>query len=141
MRHVRHTWTRSWRRLAVLSMAPLLALSATAATAQGVWVTVPPMPTARAGVTGAAADCPDGLEGICVYAVGGTDVGTLEAYSPAVGTWATLPRMRTPRFGQATTTAPCPDGVKGDCVYAIGGLFGGSPVQGTAEAYSTETNA
>lgn len=140
MRHVSHTRTRGWRRLAVLAMAPLLALSATAATAQGVWVTAPPMPTARAGVTGAAADCPEGLDGTCVYSVGAANNGALEAYSPSVGTWASLPRMTTPRFGQATTTAPCPDGVEGDCVYAIGGLFGGSGAQTTAEAYSTETN-
>lgn len=141
MRHVSHTRTRGWRRLAVLAMAPLLALSATAATAQGVWVTIPPMPTARAGVTGAAADCPEGLRGTCVYSVGGANNGVLEAYSPSSGTWATLPRMKTPRFGQSSTTAPCPDGVEGDCVYAIGGLFGGSGPQTTAEAYSTETNA
>ncbi|MEU9142811.1 kelch repeat-containing protein [Streptomyces sp. NPDC048349] len=136
-----HSRTRGWRRIAVLAMAPLLALPAPAATAQGVWVTAPSMPTARAGVTGAAADCPEGLRGTCVYSIGGANGGALEAYSPAVGTWATLPRMKTPRFGQATTTAPCPDGVRGDCVYAVGGIFGGGPVQATAEAYSTETNA
>lgn len=141
MRHVRHTRTRRWRRLAVLAMAPLLALSATAATAQGVWVTTPPKPTAASGVGGAAADCPDGLRGTCVYAVGGTGDGKLEAYSPASGTWATLPSLKSPqRLLPATTTAPCPSGIKGDCVYAIGGFWTGIP-QAPAEAYSTETNA
>ncbi|MGR4882862.1 Kelch repeat-containing protein [Streptomyces sp. LARHCF249] len=141
MSHTR-TRTRGWRRLAVLAMAPLLALSATAATAQGVWVTAPPMPTARVGVAGAVADCPEGLSGTCVYAVSGGDAGnTLEAYSPSAGTWATLPRMKTRRLGQASTTAPCPDGARGDCVYAIGGSFGAGPIQATAEAYSTKTNA
>ncbi|MEU9253626.1 kelch repeat-containing protein [Streptomyces sp. NPDC048270] len=132
-----HTRPRGWRRLAVLAMAPLLALSATAATAQGVWVTAPPLPTTRVGVTGAAADCPEGLRGTCVYAVGGSVLGdALTAYSPSVGTWVTLPPVKTPRFGQTTTTAPCPDGVRGDCVYTLGGAG-----LATAEAYSVETNA
>ncbi|MFD4244516.1 kelch repeat-containing protein [Streptomyces sp. NPDC058525] len=135
-----HTRPRGWRRLAVLAMAPLLALSATAATAQGVWVTAPPLPTARTGVTGAAADCPDGLRGTCVYAVGGGGGDILTAYSPSVGTWVTLPPVKTPRVGQTTTTAPCPEGVRGDCVYTLGGLFA-LALLNTVEAYSVETNA
>ncbi|MGP3687803.1 Kelch repeat-containing protein [Streptomyces sp. IBSNAI002] len=137
---MRHTRPRGWRRLAVLAMAPLLALSATAATAQGVWVTAPPMPTARAGVTGAAADCPEGLRGTCVYAVAGGTGSEFTAYSPSVGTWVTLPSVKTPRFGQTTTTAPCPEGVRGDCVYTVGGVFNSSYLT-SVEAYSVETNA
>ncbi|KOU16259.1 Kelch repeat-containing protein [Streptomyces sp. WM6368] len=136
------------RRLAILALAPLLALSATAATAQGVWVTVPNMPTARSFLATASAHCPEGLRGKCVYAVGGqvgsdapVAVNKFEAYSPAAGTWATLPPLKTARTNLAATTAPCPDGVKGDCVYAIGGsTLTGSPLT-TVEAYSTETNA
>lgn len=137
------------RRLAVLVLAPLLALSATAATAQGVWVTAPDMPTARANLASAAAKCPEGLLGSCVYAVGGTvtsgggatGIDKFEAYSPASGTWATLPVLKTPRYGLAATTAPCPAGVKGDCVYALGGFGATAVAVDTVEAYSTETNA
>ncbi|MER6315759.1 kelch repeat-containing protein [Streptomyces sp. NPDC001581] len=135
----------AWRRLAVAALAPLLALTATTATAQGVWVTVPPLPTARSAHGGAAAECPEGLRGTCVYAFGGFSAvdlsGKAEVYSPATNTWATLPPLKTPRSALASTTAPCPGGVRGDCVYALGG---GSPPGGdpsaTAEAYSTETN-
>ncbi|MBT2541769.1 hypothetical protein J7E99_13890 [Streptomyces sp. ISL-44] len=142
MRHVRHTRTRRWRRLAVLAMAPLLALSATAATAQGVWVTTPPKPTAASGVGGAAADCPDGLRGTCVCAVGGTGDGKLEAYSPASGTWATLPSLKSPqRLLPATTTAPCPSGIKSDCVYAIGGFIDGATSTATTEVFAIEREA
>ncbi|MFD3551787.1 kelch repeat-containing protein [Streptomyces goshikiensis] len=149
MRRMRHsdqdesppgrTRYRGWRRLAVLAVAPLLALPSTAASAQGVWLTLPQMPTARAYLGGAAAKCPEGLHGTCVYAVGSD--AKLEAYSPAVGTWATLPPLKTPRSNLASTTAPCPGGVRGDCVYAIGGLVGGTTTVTTVEAYSTETNA
>ncbi|WP_079196117.1 Kelch repeat-containing protein [Streptomyces sp. CB03578] len=149
MRRMRHsdqdesppgrTGYRGWRRLAVLAVAPLLALPSTAASAQGVWLTLPQMPTARAYLAGAAAKCPEGLHGTCVYAVGAD--AKLEAYSPAVGTWATLPPLKTPRSNLASTTAPCPGGVRGDCVYAIGGLVGGTTPVTAVEAYSTETNA
>ncbi|MFE9931513.1 kelch repeat-containing protein [Streptomyces sp. NPDC005533] len=136
----RRTGHRGWRRLAVAALAPLLALSATTATAQGVWVHVPNMPTARSGLASTGADCPEGLRGTCVYAAGGNQAPEkFEAYSPASGTWATLPALKTPRHHAAATTAPCPNGVRGDCVYVLGGA-GGGPALDVAEAYSTETN-
>ncbi|MFJ3722015.1 Kelch repeat-containing protein [Streptomyces sp. NPDC090045] len=133
------TGHRGWRRLAVAALAPLLALSATTATAQGVWIHVPDLPTARAGLASTGADCPEGLRGTCVYVAGGVpSPEKFEAYSPASGTWATLPVLKPPRVGAAATTAPCPNGVRGDCVY----LLGGADTAGrAAEAYSTETNA
>ncbi|WP_412074899.1 kelch repeat-containing protein [Streptomyces xanthophaeus] len=136
---------RSWhplrRRLAVLAAAPLLALSAATATAQGVWVTVPNLPTPRFNLDGAAADCPEGLIGTCVYAIGGAvDGDRNEVYSPSSGTWATLAPLKTPRRGVASTTAPCPGGVEGDCVYVLGGNEQGGPALNTAEAYSTAAN-
>lgn len=134
-----------WRRLAVLALAPALALSTgTSSTAQGVWVTAPTMPTPRAQVASASATCPEGLRGTCVYAIGGEAAGLtkFEAYSPSAGTWATLPSPRVPRLSAAATTAPCPDGIRGDCVYALGGYGpGGAPALNSVEAYSTETNA
>ncbi|MFB7183125.1 kelch repeat-containing protein [Streptomyces sp. NPDC056257] len=130
---------RGWRRLAVAALAPLLALSATTATAQGVWVTIPPLPTPRYGLASSAADCPEGLRGTCVYAAGGEQAPEkFEAYSPSSGTWATLPVLKTPRTQASATTAPCPSGVRGDCVYVLGGIGTAARV---AEAYSTETNA
>lgn len=133
---------RGWRRLAVIALAPLLALTAGSATAQGVWITVPSMPAARSALGGATANCPEGLRGKCVYAVPGTGVpADLAAYSPAVNTWATLPAVKTPRTGLAVTTAPCPPGHRGECVYAVGGTTGGPAVSAVVEAYSVETNA
>ncbi|MBT2610830.1 hypothetical protein J7I97_21815 [Streptomyces sp. ISL-87] len=125
-----------WRRLAVLVVAPLLALAGASATAQGIWVTVAPMPTPRAGLAGAAAECPDGLYGTCVYVAGGAK---FEAYRPASTTWSTLPPLKTPRDSVASATAPCPGDGHGDCVYAFGGVSGG-PSLATAEAYGTQTN-
>ncbi|MFD4865357.1 Kelch repeat-containing protein [Streptomyces sp. NPDC058412] len=133
---------RGWRRLAVAAAAPLLALSATTATAQGVWVTVPPLPTPTYGLASAAADCPEGLRGTCVYAAGGNQAPEkFQAYSPSSGTWATLPVLKTPRYDAAATTAPCPNGVRGDCVYVLGGAGTAAGAARVAEAYSTETNA
>ncbi|MCX4528789.1 MULTISPECIES: kelch repeat-containing protein [unclassified Streptomyces] len=126
---------RSWRRLAVLALAPLLALTAASATAQGVWVTAAPLPAPDVAMGGAAANCPEGLHGTCVYSVGPTN---LLAYSPVTGAWTTLPPVKTPRATPSTATAPCPGEVLGDCVYAIGG--GNTTALATAEAYSTETN-
>ncbi|MFC9292700.1 kelch repeat-containing protein [Streptomyces sp. NPDC057011] len=128
------------RRLAVAALAPLLALAATSATAQGVWVTVPPLPTPRTAFAGTAAHCPEGLQGACVYAVGGfPERDRFEAYSPRTNTWATLPPLQTPRLSLASASAPCPGGVKGDCVYAIGGALDDDTVVGTNEAFSTES--
>ncbi|MFJ9448022.1 Kelch repeat-containing protein [Kitasatospora sp. NPDC101235] len=94
--------------------------------ATNTWKTLPSMPTARSDLAGAAAPCPDVLEGACVYAVGGTPdftrtLGTTETYSPASNIWATLPPMPTARQDLAAASAPCPDRLKGTCVYAFGG--------------------
>ncbi|MFJ6937286.1 Kelch repeat-containing protein [Streptomyces sp. NPDC101132] len=134
--------SRGLRRLAVLALAPFLALSTTTASAQGVWVSVPPMPTARAHLAGAAAKCPQGFTSTCVYAVGGTEAfDVLEAYSPASNTWISLPAMPTAREGITATTAPCPNGVQGDCLYTAGGVVPNTDAATTTvEAYSTATN-
>ncbi|MFD3938741.1 hypothetical protein ACFWSP_27495 [Streptomyces sp. NPDC058618] len=74
-----------------------MALTAGTATAQGVWITVPSMPAAPSALGGATANCPEGLQGKCVYAVPGTGIpADLAAYSPAVNTWATLPAVKPP---------------------------------------------
>ncbi|MCX4781674.1 Kelch repeat-containing protein [Streptomyces sp. NBC_01264] len=133
-----------WRRLAVLALAPVLALcTVSSAGAQGVWVTLPVKPTAAAKLGAAAADCPRGLEGTCVYAVAGSGAeAKLEAYSPASGTWTTLPDLLSPaRTSVASTTADCPDEKPGDCVYAIGGTTGGANRLNLNEGYSPRTNA
>jgi hypothetical protein len=110
------------------------------------WVTLPSMPTARASLAAAAAPCPQGLQGTCLYAVGGFDgstfVATLEAYSPKSNTWVTLPSMPTARSGLAAATAPCPQGVKGTCLYAAGGFDVANPNgAATVEAYSPRSNS
>ncbi|WP_175408224.1 kelch repeat-containing protein [Streptomyces sp. TRM64462] len=135
-----------WRRLVVTAVAPLLALAVTApAQAQGVWLTLPSMPTPRAFAATAAADCPVGVAGTCVYSVGGrTEAGgegvnTAEAYSPALNAWLTLPALPTARLNAGGATAPCPEGVPDSCVYVVGG-FGGGATLDTVEAYSPATN-
>ncbi|MFD9032513.1 Kelch repeat-containing protein [Streptomyces sp. NPDC059567] len=127
----------------MLALAPLLAMAAGSATAQGVWVSVPSMPTARTAFPSTAAHCPEGLLDTCVYAIGragNQGIAPFEAYSPSTNAWATLPQMKTPRISVASSTAPCPEGVRGDCVYAVGGTTISGPALATAEAYSTETN-
>jgi kelch-like protein 8/kelch-like protein 20 len=51
------------------------------------WSTLAPLPTARGDLAAAAAPCPPGQPGTCVYAVGGyntagTTMGTVEALDP-----------------------------------------------------------
>ncbi|MCW7942644.1 hypothetical protein AAW14_11415 [Streptomyces hygroscopicus] len=132
----------------VAVLTPLFALTAALAHAQGVWLTLPPMPTARSFLGAAAAPCPHAVPGLresCVYAVGGydgtNDLNTLEAYSPATNSWVTLPPMPTARRLLAAAAAPCPRnvaGLRGTCVYAIGGFHGVD--LNTVEAYSPATN-
>lgn len=138
-----------WRRFAVLALAPLLALSATGATAQGVWLTLPSIPTARSGHAAATAPCPGGLQKACVYVFGGrlsanppptTLPHEFEAYSPASNAWATLAPLPTPREGLAGRGAPCPGRLLDGCVYAIGGADDTGPLD-TVEAYSPTTGA
>ncbi|MGP3690663.1 Kelch repeat-containing protein [Streptomyces sp. IBSNAI002] len=133
-----------WRRLAVLALASVLALyTVNSASAQGVWVTLPAKPTAAAKLGAAAADCPRGWKGTCVYAVAGSGAETtLEAYNPAKGTWIRLPDLLSPaRSSVASTTADCPGEKPGDCVYATGGTTGGSNRLNHHEAYSSRMNA
>lgn len=141
------------RLLFAMLLAPLLALTPTLANAQGAWLTLPHLHTARSALAGVTAPCPKGvagLSGTCVYAVGGYDgtgvAGTAEAYSPATNRWVTLPSMPTARQSLAGAAAPCPKGVaglSGTCVYAFGGSDGAQPAPNqlnTVEAYSPATN-
>jgi hypothetical protein len=125
--------------------AGLLALTATAAFAQGVWLTLPSAPTARVKLAAATAPCPAAPHRTCVYAIGGSIgalsyVNTVEAYGPAVNTWATLPPMPTARSSLAGAAAPCPRVRHRTCVYAIGGYDLASIALNTVEAYSPATN-
>jgi len=136
-----------WARrplLAATFTTALLAVTATAAFAQGVWQTLPSNPTARGPLAGATAPCTRDRHRACVYAIGGNNtsgvpVNTVEAYSPATNIWATLPSMPTAREALAATTAPCPHARRDACVYAIGGSNGTS-VKKTVEAYRPATN-
>ncbi|WP_369776331.1 kelch repeat-containing protein [Streptomyces sp. R33] len=144
------------RRLAVTALAPLLALTATAANAQDAWLTLPPVPTARAALAGASAPCPEESDDTrahaketCVYTFGGsthspglTVLNTVEAYRPALNEWQTLSPLPTARDRLAGVAAPCPeerDGdrgpAKGGCVYAIGGSNLESGFLDTVEVY------
>jgi hypothetical protein len=135
---------RGWRPLlAAAFTAAVLALTATAAFAQGIWQTLPSTPTAQRSLAGATAPCPRALHRTCVYAIGGDniagDLNTVQAYSPATNIWATLPSMPTARTVLAGTTAPCPHAGHSVCVYAIGG-YNGTGYLNTVEAYSPATN-
>jgi hypothetical protein len=135
---------RRWRLL-LACLAGAFTLVPTIVSAQGFWLTLPSMPTARQDLAGAVAPCPHGLRGTCSYAIGGGHNGsvsnTVEAYSPAVNAWATLPSMLTARRELAAAAAPCPSGAKGTCVYAVGGVDATALPQNKLEAYSPATNA
>jgi hypothetical protein len=135
---------RGWRPLVAAAFtAGLLALTATAAFAQGVWQTLPSTPTAHSSPAGVTAPCPHARHRTCVYVVAGDnlagELSTVEAYSPATNTWATLPSLPTARGGLAGAAAPCPGALHRTCVYAIGGFSTAGTVN-TVEAYSPATN-
>jgi hypothetical protein len=115
--------------------------------ADDAWTTLSPMPIARGELAAAAAPCPAGQTGTCVYALGGDSVSgivaTVESYNPATNAWSTDSSMPTAREFLAAAAAPCPAGQTGTCVYAMGGdlgLSGGSPLP-TVESYNPATNA
>jgi hypothetical protein len=91
----------------------------------------------------AAARCPSGQTGTCIYAIDGADskiVNKNEAYRPASNSWTTLASDPTLRADLGAAAAPCPGGtIAAGCVYAIGG-YGGTELS-TNEAYSTFINA
>ncbi|WP_143064543.1 Kelch repeat-containing protein [Streptomyces colonosanans] len=119
---------------AVLVGMPAFAVDGT------VWTTLPSLSTPRDGLAAAAAPCPSGQKGTCVYAVGGDNFsGPVESYSPATNRWSTQASLPTPREELAAAAAPCPSGQKGTCVYAIGG-FTGSRIAGTVESYNPAAN-
>ncbi|WP_326586134.1 kelch repeat-containing protein [Streptomyces sp. NBC_01294] len=133
---------RRWRgRLAVagvLAVAALLSATLPAAANNGtIWTTLPSMPAARSDVASAAATCPPGQGGTCVYALGGlAAVGTsghVYSYNPASNIWTALPSMPTPRAGFGAASMRCPPGIDGTCVYASGG-YADTGVSATLEA-------
>jgi hypothetical protein len=98
------------------------------------------MPTARFDLGAAAAPCPAGTSGTCVYAVGG-DTGqggllnSVEVYNPASNTWITAFPMPTSRDELALTAAPCLSS-SGTCVYAVGGETAAGVSLNTFEVYT-----
>ncbi|MGW7361892.1 Kelch repeat-containing protein [Streptomyces sp. NPDC054841] len=125
-------------------IVPLLALTATSANAQGVWLSIKPLGVAREALAVAKTACPDDRKVTCVYAIGGEGAaaaGSAEAFNPRTNAWANLPALPTPRSHLAATTARCPKGVKNGCVYAIGGRTEpGGAVSAVVEVYSPFTN-
>ena len=90
------------------------------------WTELPSLPTPR-GFLGAAAG-PDGS----IYAVGGwygSQLNTVEAFSPTANTWYSVAGMPTARWGSAVARGP--DGL----IYAIGGYDNG--LSAAVEAYNT----
>lgn len=105
--------------------------------ATNAWSPVAALPGPRSDLAAAAAPCPVGQSGTCVYAVGGAApgaAGTVESYNPASNAWTTLPAMPTPRLALGAATTTCPPGQTGICVYAVGGLVSGGAPTGTLEA-------
>ncbi|HEY9374608.1 kelch repeat-containing protein, partial [Streptomyces sp.] len=99
---------------------------------------VAPLPTARYLLAAAAAPCPPGQTGTCVYAVGGRGTtfnvqGEVESLNAVGDAWTTLPSLPTPRSHLAAATTQCPPGQGGMCVYAAGGSTS-SGLLGTVEA-------
>lgn len=111
------------------------------------WSTLPPLPTPRAALAAAAAPCPAGQTGTCLYAIGGgiTAGGgqylrVVESYNPVTNAWSTVASLTTARSGLAAATAPCPAGQTGTCVYAVGG-WDGTNALGTVESYNPANNS
>ncbi|MFJ4851292.1 MULTISPECIES: Kelch repeat-containing protein [unclassified Streptomyces] len=114
--------------------------------ATNAWVSLAPLPTARTGLAGKAAPCPESVKKkTCVYAIGGSvdrvAQATVEAYNPAANTWITVRPMPTPRRDLGAAPAQCPKGygLRGACVYAVGGSTDADPAVDTVEAYSPAT--
>jgi hypothetical protein len=111
-------------------------------TFSNLWSTGAPIPTARNFLGVAAARCPSGQSGICIYAIDGFNNGPVavnEAYRPATNSWSTLASDPTKRYDLGVAAAPCPGGtIPAGCVYAIGGLGAGE--LNANEAYNTFNN-
>ncbi|WP_330481444.1 Kelch repeat-containing protein [Streptomyces sp. NBC_00724] len=112
--------------------------------ATNAWSTVAPLTTPRLLLAAAAAHCPAGQKGTCVYAVGGDSgqgqLGTVESYNPATNAWSPVTSLPTQRSALAAATAPCPVGQYGTCVYAVGGGTPTSTTTGTVESYNPLSN-
>jgi hypothetical protein len=124
----------------------LLSTNEAYSTFNNTWMTEAPMPTPREELSVAAARCPFGQSGTCIYALGGYDgtkvIGTVESYNPRTNTWTTVAAMPSPREALGAASAPCPGGtIAGGCVYAIDGDgSGGGPILKTVEVYNTFNN-
>ncbi|MFD9729002.1 Kelch repeat-containing protein [Streptomyces sp. NPDC059072] len=110
------------------------------------WSTVSTLPTPRGSLAAAAAPCPPGQTGTCVYAVGGVDgtgtaLGQVNSYNPVTNAWSQPTPLPTPRFGLAAAAATCPSGQTGICVYAMGGVDSSAAVQSSVRSYNPATNA
>ncbi|MFI8965848.1 Kelch repeat-containing protein [Streptomyces sp. NPDC053493] len=123
----------------------LLGVLPAAATNGTVWTTLPSTPTVRWGLAAAAAPCPVGQTGTCVYSVGGnsggTSTGTTESYNRLTNAWSTVSPLSVPRRRLAAAAAPCPVGQSGTCVYSVGGLNTADATVATVESYNPATNA
>ncbi|MEU9705299.1 kelch repeat-containing protein [Streptomyces sp. NPDC047981] len=109
--------------------------------AANVWTPVASLPTPRYSLATAAAPCPPGQTGTCVYAVGGLTgglSGKVESYQPSSRTWTTLPSLPTPRAFLAAAATHCPPGITGACVYVSGGATATAP-SATLEALDPPT--
>ncbi|MFJ7156215.1 Kelch repeat-containing protein [Streptomyces sp. NPDC101118] len=145
----RKKWRKRLALAAVLATAAVLAGMLPAAASNGtIWTSLPSMPTARRAPASAAAPCPPGQAGTCVYTVGGqagtSQVATIESYNRITNAWSTLPPMPTRRSHAAAVAAPCPPGQSGTCVYVIGGLVTEGETatfQSAVESYNPVTNA
>jgi hypothetical protein len=118
--------------------------------ATNAWSTAASLPTPRNFLAAAAAPCPPGQTGTCVYAIGGfnaslNNVATVERYNPATNAWSPAASLPAPRSELATAAAPCPPGQVGTCADVVGGFISTSESSGfadaTAQSYNPTTNA
>ncbi|MGW2884945.1 Kelch repeat-containing protein [Streptomyces griseoruber] len=138
-------WRARCALTGVLTVVAVLCAMLPAGARSGLnWITLPSLPTARYAPASAAAPCPRGQTGSCLYTVGGHGgtavLATAESYNRSTNAWSTLANLPTPREALAAASAPCPDGQSGTCVYALGGN-GPGVILATAQSYDPGTGA
>jgi len=105
------------------------------------WTALPPLPSARSGLSAAGGPCPGATKQTCVYAVGGygnntRPTTTVSVYDPALNTWRSARPLFRARYGLAATEGPCSGHPAATCIYALGGVGSSGATLTSVEMYN-----